>query len=163
MQVSSQKIVPFLWFNNEAEEAANFYVSVFGNGSVDSISRYGEGTPFPKGTAMSVEFTVHGLRIYALNAGPQFPFTPAVSLFVHCNDQAEVDDLWSKLTADGGKEQPCGWLVDRFGLSWQIIPARLGELLRHSDAAKARRAMQAMMKMKKIEIAELEKAVDAIS
>ena len=152
-----QKINPFLWFDTQAEEAAKFYTSVFKNSRIVSVSRYGEAGPGPKGTAMSVTFELEGQRYLALNGGPQFKFTPAISFFVNCDSQQEVDDLWSKLSA-GGKEERCGWLTDRFGLSWQIIPKALGELLGDPDREKANRVMQAMLKMVKIDIAGLQRA-----
>jgi predicted 3-demethylubiquinone-9 3-methyltransferase (glyoxalase superfamily) len=153
-----QKITPFLWFDNNAEEAINFYRSIFKNSKILSESRYGEGGPMPAGTLMSATFELEGQQFMALNAGPQFKFTEAISFFVDCKTQAEVDELWSKLTADGGQEAPCGWLKDKFGLSWQIIPARLPELLNDPNPAKAQNVMQAMLQMKKIEIDKLEQA-----
>jgi predicted 3-demethylubiquinone-9 3-methyltransferase (glyoxalase superfamily) len=154
-----QKIVPFLWFDGKAEEAMNFYVSVFKNSKVLSVSRYGEAGPGPKGTVMSATFQLEGQDFYALNGGPQFNFTPAVSLFVNCETQAEVDELWGKLS-EGGRVQPCGWLQDKFGLSWQIIPTILGRLLQDKDRQKANRVMQAMLQMKKIDIKGLQQAYD---
>jgi len=153
-----QKIVPFLWFDSNAEEAANFYVSIFKKSKVVNVSRYGDAGPGPKGTAMAVTFELEGQPFNALNGGPQFKFTPAISLFVNCETQAEVDDLWKKLTAGGGSEQPCGWLQDKFGLSWQIIPTELPELLTDPDPKKAARAMQAMLGMQKIDVAALRRA-----
>jgi len=155
-----QKISPFLWFNDQAEEAANFYVSLFDDAAVTNVSRYPEGSPGPAGQVMSVSFRLAGQEFLALNGGPQFPFTEAISLYVHCKDQDEVDRLWAQLT-EGGEESQCGWLKDRFGLSWQIIPDRLGELLGDPDPARAQRAMQAMLPMGKIEIKTLEDAADA--
>ena len=149
-----QKIVPFLWFDGKAEEAADFYVSVFKNSKILSVSG-------PKGKAMSVTFQLEGQPFYALNGGPQFKFTEAISLFVNCETQAEVDDLWSKLTAGGGAESQCGWLKDRFGLSWQIIPTALGRMLGDKDPKKANAAMQAMLQMKKIDTQRLQQAYDA--
>jgi len=154
-----QKIVPFLWFDGKAEEAMNFYVSVFKNSKVLSVSRYGEAGPGPKGTVMSATFELEGQNFYALNGGPQFNFTPAVSLFVNCETQAEVDELCGKLS-EGGQIQPCGWLQDKFGLSWQIIPTILGRLLQDKDRQKANRVMQAMLQMKKIDIKGLQQAYD---
>ncbi|HSI21074.1 MAG TPA: VOC family protein [Verrucomicrobiae bacterium] len=148
------KITPFLWFDDNAEEAMNFYLSVFKDGEVGSIM------PGPGGKAMSVTFTLRGQEFMALNAGPMYTFNEAVSFFVSCDTQEEVDDLWSKLTADGGEESRCGWLKDKFGLSWQIIPKALGEYLGAEDREKAGRAIQAMMGMKKIEVAELKRAFD---
>ena len=149
-----QKITPFLWFNGNAEEAMEFYVSIFKNSKVLN-------TMGPKGKAVSVSFQLEGQEFHALNGGPQFSFTPAISLFVNCETQAEVDELWGKLTAGGGSEEQCGWLRDRFGLSWQIIPTILGKLLQDKDREKANRAMQAMLQMKKIDIAKLKQAADA--
>ena len=154
-----QKIVPFLWFNDNAEEAVNFYVSVFKNSKVVSVSRYGDAGPGKKGAVMSVTFQLEGQPFYALNGGPQFTFTPAISLFVNCDTQQEVDALWKTLTA-GGSEQPCGWLTDRYGLSWQIIPTALGRMLGDKNAKKAQGAMQAMLQMKKIDIKSLQAAFD---
>jgi predicted 3-demethylubiquinone-9 3-methyltransferase (glyoxalase superfamily) len=153
-------ITPFLWFDTEAEEAAEFYTSVFPSSRILEVSRYGEGAPGPAGTVMTVSFELDGLEFVALNGGPQYSFTEAISLQVSCRDQDEVDAYWSKLS-DGGEEGPCGWLKDRFGLSWQIVPTRLPELLGDPDREKAQRAMQAMLSMRKIEIAELERAAAA--
>jgi predicted 3-demethylubiquinone-9 3-methyltransferase (glyoxalase superfamily) len=154
-----QKITPFLWFNGQAEEAANFYTSIFKNSKIVSVTRCGEGGPGPRGSVMSVTFQLEGQQFMALNAGPQFSFTPAISFFVNCQTQAEVDELWDKLSA-GGKKERCGWLKDKFGLSWQIIPAALGELLGDKDPEKSKRAMQAMLQMDKIDIAKLQHASD---
>jgi predicted 3-demethylubiquinone-9 3-methyltransferase (glyoxalase superfamily) len=156
----TRKITTFLWFDNNAEEAANFYVSIFKNSKIVSISRYSEGAPGPAGTAMTVNFELDGQEFIALNGGPQFKFTEAISLFVNCATQEEVDYFWSELTADGGQESRCGWLKDKFGLSWQIVPTALGELLGNKDRKKAQRAMQAMLKMKKIDIGELKRAAE---
>ena len=155
----AQKITPFLWFGGKAEEAANFYVSVFKNSKVVQLTRYGDAGPGPKGTVMSAIFQLEGQRFYALNGGPQFKFSPAISLFVDCETQQEVDELWEKLSA-GGKTNRCGWLDDKFGLTWQIIPTTLGRLLQDTDAAKANRVMKAMMQMDKIDIARLQQAYD---
>ncbi len=152
-----QKITPFLWFDGKAEEAAKFYVSIFRNSTIEEIRRWGEGGPAPKGSAMSVTFQLEGRSFIAFNGGPHFQFSPAISLFVDCETQEEVDELSEKLCA-GGEQQPCGWLRDKFGLSWQIIPTALGELLQHKDPEKAKRAMQAMMTIKKIDIAALQRA-----
>jgi predicted 3-demethylubiquinone-9 3-methyltransferase (glyoxalase superfamily) len=149
-----QKITPFLWFNDKAEEAMHFYVSIFRNSKVGTVTRAGPGGP-----VFSVTFTLDGQEFYALNGGPMYKFTPAISLFVNCETQPEVDELWRKLT-DGGAEQPCGWLTDRYGLSWQIVPSVLGRLLGDQDRAKADRAMQAMLRMKKLDIAGLQRAYD---
>lgn len=154
-----QKIVPFLWFNGQAEEAMNLYVSIFKNSKVGNVSRYGDAGPGAKGSVMSATFQIEGQDFYALNGGPQFSFTPAISLFVNCETQQEVDDLWEKLSA-GGEPGRCGWLKDKFGVSWQIIPTALGKLMGDKDRAKAGRVMQAMMTMNKIDIAGLQKAYD---
>jgi predicted 3-demethylubiquinone-9 3-methyltransferase (glyoxalase superfamily) len=151
------KITPFLWFDHQAEEAANFYVSIFRNSKVTDVTRYGDMGPGPKGTVMTVEFELDGQPFIALNGGPHFKFNEAVSFSVDCKSQQEVDDYWEKLTR-GGQEGPCGWLKDRYGLSWQINPTVLGELLADPDPQKASRVMAAMMKMKKIEISVLEQA-----
>jgi predicted 3-demethylubiquinone-9 3-methyltransferase (glyoxalase superfamily) len=151
------KITPFLWFDGQAEEAMNFYVSIFKNSKVGKVSRWGEGGPGPKGTVMSASFELDGQPFHALNGGPHYKFTPAISMFVSCETQAEVDELWDKLCA-GGAPNRCGWLTDKFGLSWQIIPTALGAALGNPDPAKAARAMQAMMQMVKIDIAALERA-----
>jgi len=152
-----QKIVTFLWFNDQAEEAVNFYVSLFKNSKVGKITRYGDAGPGPKGSAMGINFQLEGQEYYALNGGPHFKFTPAISLFVNCETQEEVDELWNKLSA-GGREDRCGWLTDKYGLSWQIIPKILGELLGHSDPQVAQRAMKAMLQMSKIDIQKLRQA-----
>jgi predicted 3-demethylubiquinone-9 3-methyltransferase (glyoxalase superfamily) len=154
-----QKITPFLWFDGKAEEAMNFYVSLFEDSKVESISRYGEAGPGPKGTVMSVTFQLAGQKFMALNAGPQFKFTPAISFFVNCETQEEVDRFWEKLS-EGGQIQQCGWLQDKFGLSWQIVPSILGKLLNDPDAAKAARVMKAMLQMKKLDIEGLKRAAD---
>ena len=154
-----QKITPFLWFNDKAEEAMKFYVSIFKNSKVGRVSRYGEAGPGPKGTVMSATFVLEGQEFFALNGGPQFPFTEAISLFVDCKTQKEVDELWEKLS-EGGEKGQCGWLKDKYGLSWQIVPSALGEMLGDPDPAKASRVMQAMMKMKKIDIEALRQARD---
>jgi predicted 3-demethylubiquinone-9 3-methyltransferase (glyoxalase superfamily) len=154
-----QKIVPFLWFDGNAEEAVNHYVSVFKNSKVLSVTRYGAAGPGPQGTVMAATFQLEGQQFYALNGGPQHKFTPAISLFVNCETQQEVDELWKKLSA-GGREDRCGWLQDRYGLSWQIIPTVLGKMLGDKDPAKANRVMQAMLQMKRIEIKGLQAAYD---
>ena len=153
-----QRITPFLWFDGTAEEAINLYVSIFKNARILSMTRYGDGGPGPSGTVMSANFELEGQEFMALNGGPQFPFTEAISFLVNCESQQEVDELWDKLTAGGGEGQPCGWLKDRYGLSWQIIPTVLGRMLGDPDAAKAGRVMQAMLQMKKIDIKTLEEA-----
>lgn len=152
-----QRITPYLWFNDQAEEAMNYYTSIFPNSKIDSISRYGEGGPGPAGQVMSATFTLDGQEFIALNGGPMFKFTEAISFFVNCETQEEVDELWEKLSS-GGETQMCGWLKDKFGLSWQIIPAALGQLLGDKDPAKAGRVMQAMLQMQKIDIAKLKQA-----
>ncbi len=156
----TQKITPFLWFNTQAEEAMNFYVSIFKNSKILNISRLPEGTPGPAGQVISGTFQLEGQEFMALNGGPEFQFNESISFFVHCENQAEVDDLWNKLTADGGQESMCGWLKDKFGVSWQIIPNALGEMFGDPDGAKAGRAMQAMLQMRKLDIATLKKAFD---
>jgi predicted 3-demethylubiquinone-9 3-methyltransferase (glyoxalase superfamily) len=154
-----QKISPFLWFDHEAEEAANFYVSLFEDAKITDISRYPEGSPGPAGQVMTVSFQLAGQEFTALNGGPEFTFSEAISFFVHCKDQDEVDRLWAQLT-EGGAPGQCGWLTDRFGLSWQIVPDRLSELLADPDPERAKRAMQAMLQMQKIEIKALEDAAN---
>ncbi len=156
-----QKISPFLWFDTQAEEAARFYVSVFKNSEILSVSRYPDGSPYPAGTAMAVSFVLDGVEFQALNGGPEYHFTEAISLFVSAETQEEIDELWEKLTSDGGEPGPCGWLKDRYGLSWQIVPPILGELLGDADQAKAGRVMEAMMAMGKLDIAALRAAYDA--
>lgn len=146
------KITPFLWFDDQAEEAMRLYVSIFKNSKVVSV------TPGPNGKAMSVQFELDGQPIMGLNAGPLFTFSEAISFFVSCQDQAEVDDLWAKLIAGGGEESQCGWLKDRYGLSWQIIPKALIDALGDKDPEKSRRSMEAMLKMKKIDIGAIEAA-----
>jgi predicted 3-demethylubiquinone-9 3-methyltransferase (glyoxalase superfamily) len=152
-----QKITPFLWFNGQAEEAMNFYVSIFKNSKAGIVRRYGEGGPAPKGTVMAASFELEGVQFHAFNGGPAFTFTPAISLFVDCQTQAEVDELWEKLSA-GGETSRCGWLKDKFGLSWQIIPTALGEALNNPDPVKSKKVMEAMMQMTKIDIAALQRA-----
>ena len=154
-----QKITPFLWFDNNAEEAMNFYVSLFKNSRIGRVTRYGEAGPGPKGTVMSATFQLDGQEFFALNGGPMFKFTEAISLFVNCETQQEVDELWEKLSA-GGEKSRCGWLKDRYGLSWQIIPSVLGKFLQDKDAEKAKRVMQAMLQMDKIDIKRLQQAYD---
>lgn len=149
-----QKITPYLWFDGQAEEAANFYVSIFNDAKITGISRYGKNMPFPAGTALVVNFQIEGQQFCALNGGPHFQFTEAISLLVDCQTQEEVDSLWNKLTA-GGEESQCGWLKDKYGLSWQIVPSILGKLMQDEDAAKAQRVTEAMLQMKKIDIPTL--------
>jgi predicted 3-demethylubiquinone-9 3-methyltransferase (glyoxalase superfamily) len=157
-----QKITPFLWYDNQAEEAANFYVSVFKNSKVGSVTRYEEegakASGQPAGTAMTVEFELDGQRFVGLNGGPHFKFTEAVSFVVNCEGQEEVDYFWEKLTADGGAESQCGWLKDKYGLSWQIVPTILPQLFKSKDPEKTKRVMHAMLQMKKIDIAALQQA-----
>ncbi len=151
------KINPFLWFDTQAEDAVKFYTSVFKNSKLGTIARYGKAGPGPEGSVMTATFLLEGIEFVALNAGPHFKFTEAISFVVNCADQEEVDFYWEKLSA-GGEKSMCGWLKDKFGLSWQVVPVRLTELMLDKDPDKAARVMQAMMKMKKIVIAELEKA-----
>jgi predicted 3-demethylubiquinone-9 3-methyltransferase (glyoxalase superfamily) len=147
-----KKITPFLWFDTQAEEAMNFYITIFKNSKVNSVSRG------PDGNAFTVSFELDGQEFMALNAGPHFKFNESISMFVNCQTQAEVDELWSKLTADGGEESMCGWLKDKYGLSWQIVPSALGELLGDPDPVKSKRVMDAMLKMQRIIIADLKQA-----
>jgi predicted 3-demethylubiquinone-9 3-methyltransferase (glyoxalase superfamily) len=154
------KITPFLWFDSQAEDAANFYVSVFKNSKITAISRYTEGGPGPAGSVMTVAFELDGQPFTALNAGPAFKFTEAISFTVSCKTQEEVDYYWNTLTAAGGQASDCGWLKDKYGLSWQITPSVLIELLNSPDRAKAKRVMDAMMTMKKIDIAALQRAAE---
>jgi len=156
-----QKITPFLWFDTEAEDAAKFYTAVFKDSSVDRIARYGDAGPGPKGSVMVAEFTLNGQQFVALNGGPHYKITPAVSFVVNCRDQAEVDYYWDKLTADGGKPVQCGWLTDKFGVSWQVVPTILTELMVDPDKAKAKRVTEAMMKMVKLDVAGLTQAAAA--
>ena len=156
-----QKITPFLWFDTEGEDAAEFYVSVFPNSRIVDVQHYGEAGPRPAGSVMTVAFELEGQRFVALNGGPDFTFNEAISFEVECGDQDEVDGYWSALTEGGGQPGPCGWLKDKFGVSWQIVPRRLTELLADSDRAKAQRVMAAMLQMGKIDIAELERAAAA--
>ena len=151
------KITPFLWFDNNAEEAMNFYTSIFKNARIVNVSRWGEGGPGPKGTVMTATFQLEGQEFLALNGGPQFKFTEAISLLVNCNTQEEVDNFWEKLSA-GGEKSKCGWLKDKYGLSWQIVPVILSELMRDKDREKSKRVMQAMLKMDKLDIHLLKQA-----
>jgi predicted 3-demethylubiquinone-9 3-methyltransferase (glyoxalase superfamily) len=163
MPKTTQKITPFLWFDSQAEEAANFYVSIFKQSRVGAITRYDdEGSKAagrPKGSVMTVEFELDGQKFTALNGGPHFKFTEAISLVVNCDDQKEVDHFWGKLSA-GGQEVQCGWLKDRFGLSWQVVPTALIEMLQDKDPEKSKRTMAAMLKMKKLDIDALKRAYD---
>ena len=154
-----QKITPFLWFDNNAEEAMNFYISVFKNGKIRNVNRLPAGTPGPAGKVLTATFELHGQEFMVLNGGPLFKFTEAISFFVNCETQEEVDELWEKLS-EGGTKSRCGWLKDKFGLSWQIIPTALGRLMGDNDPAKAQRVMQAVLKMTKIDIAALQRAYD---
>jgi predicted 3-demethylubiquinone-9 3-methyltransferase (glyoxalase superfamily) len=154
-----QKITPFLWFDHQAEEAANLYVSIFKNSRIDSIARYGAEGPGPEGSVMTVAFQLEGQDFVALNGGPVFQFTPAISFYVACESQQEVDELWEKLSA-GGEEDQCGWLRDRYGVSWQIVPTVLVELLQDPDPEKASRVMNAMLQMRKIVISDLRLAYE---
>ena len=154
-----QKITPFLWFDDKAEEAMNFYVSIFKNSKRGRISRYGEAGPGPKGTVMVATFQLEGQEFIALNGGPQFKFTEAISFVVSCETQDEVDAFWEKLSEGGAKGQ-CGWLKDKFGLSWQIVPTALGELMSDPDPEKSKRVMTAMLQMKKLDISGLKRAYD---
>jgi predicted 3-demethylubiquinone-9 3-methyltransferase (glyoxalase superfamily) len=155
-----QKITPFLWFDGKAEEAIKLYTSVFKNSKIINITYWADGSPFPKGQVMNGTFELDGQKFYAFDAGPQFKFTEAISFYVNCETQEEIDHFWNKLTADGGQESMCGWLKDKFGVSWQIVPPVLGQLLGDKDPAKSGRVMQAMMKMKKIIIADLQEAAE---
>ena len=152
-----QKITPFLWFNANAEEAVNFYISIFADSKIIDMSRYGDAGPGPKGSMMTATFQLEGQRFMALNGGPVFSFTPAISFYVDCQQQEQVDSLWDRLS-EGGEKSRCGWLKDKFGISWQIIPSVLGKLLNDPDRVKAQRTMAAMLKMDKIDIAALQKA-----
>ena len=154
-----QKITPFLWFDGQAEEAMNFYTSIFRNSKIGTVSRYGDAGPGPEGQVMTASFQLEGQDFLALNGGPQFAFTPAISLYVDCQDQEEVDTLWEKLSA-GGEPGRCGWLKDRFGVSWQIIPSALPRLMGDKDRAAAARVMQAMLSMSRIDIKALQAAYD---
>jgi predicted 3-demethylubiquinone-9 3-methyltransferase (glyoxalase superfamily) len=154
-----QRITPFLWFDNQAEEAAKFYTSIFKNSKLGSVARYGETGPGPKGTVMTADFELDGQKFVALNGGPTFKFTEAISLVVNCETQEEVDYYWDKLSA-GGQEVQCGWVKDKYGLSWQIVPTILGKLVQDKDAKKVNRVMEAMMKMVRLDIQGLKQAYD---
>jgi predicted 3-demethylubiquinone-9 3-methyltransferase (glyoxalase superfamily) len=158
-EADMQKITPFPWFDGKAEEAMALYLSVFRNAKVVSVTRYGEAGPGPKGTVMAATFELDGQEFIALNGGPQFTFSPAVSFLVKCETQQEIDEKWEKLS-EGGEKQSCGWLKDRFGLSWQIVPRILGEMLNDKDAEKSKRVMQAMLQMSKLDIGRLKHAYD---
>jgi predicted 3-demethylubiquinone-9 3-methyltransferase (glyoxalase superfamily) len=152
-----QKITPFLWFDNQAEEAVKFYTSIFKNSKICTVTHYGEGGPGPTGTVMTVVFQLDGQEFIALNGGPQFKFTEAISFVVNCETQKEIDEVWKKLS-DGGREIQCGWLKDKYGLSWQIVPTELGKMMQDKDPAKRDRVMNAVMQMIKLDIAGLRKA-----
>lgn len=152
-----QIITPCLWFDDQAEEAVNFYTSIFKNSNIDNITKYGDAGPKPKGSVMAISFHLEGQEFIALNSGPEYKFNPAISMSVNCKTQKEVDTLWEKLT-QGGEEVQCGWLTDKYGLSWQIVPEALPQLLADEDPEKVRRVTEALMKMKKIDIAELQRA-----
>jgi len=154
-----QKITPFLWFNDKAEEAMNFYVSIFKNSKAVSVSRYGDAGPGPKGSVMVARFQIEGQEFLALNGGPQFTFSPAISFVVNCKTQEEVDEMWEKLS-EGGRTDSCGWLTDKYGLSWQIVPTILGELMQDKDGEKSQRVMKAMLQMKKLDIEGLKQAAE---
>jgi predicted 3-demethylubiquinone-9 3-methyltransferase (glyoxalase superfamily) len=156
----TQKITPCLWFDGNAEEAVNFYVSVFRDAELGETSRYSEGMPMPAGTLLTANFRLFGQEFVALNAGPEFTFSEAISFQIDCADQVEVDYYWERLTADGGEESMCGWLKDKFGLSWQVIPRRLMELMSDPDPERVGRVTQAMLQMQKLDVATLERAAD---
>jgi predicted 3-demethylubiquinone-9 3-methyltransferase (glyoxalase superfamily) len=157
-----KKITPFLWFNGKAEEAMDFYVSVFENSKVLGVTRYGDAGPGPKGTVMTANFELNGQEFVALNGGPQFTFSPAISFVAHCETQQEVDDLWRRLS-EGGREDQCGWVTDKYGVTWQVIPTALMQMLNDRDARKSKNVMQAMLQMKKIDIRTLKQAYDSVS
>lgn len=152
-----KKITPFLWFDNNLEEAMNFYSSIFKNAKITEVNRFGEGSSVPGGTVLTARFQLEDQEFFAINGGPEFKFNEAISFYVDCADQAEVDYFWEKLT-EGGEESQCGWLKDKYGLSWQFVPKQLTALVSDKDTTKANRALQAMLQMKKINVAELEKA-----
>ena len=161
-EMQIQIIVPFLWFDTEAEEAVNFYISIFKNAGIEGITYYGDARPEMKGTVMTVDFRLEGQRFVALNGGPEYKFTPAISFFVNCKTQQEVDNLWDKLT-EGGEEVACGWLKDRYGVSWQIVPTILLELMQDKDPVKAQRVTEAMFQMKKLDIMTLQEAYNSVN
>ncbi len=156
-KISTQKIIPCLWFNDNAEQAATFYTSLFPNSCIKQVSRYGKNMPMPEGTALTVSFELEGQSFTALNGGPTFKLTEAISLVINCETQKEIDEFWEKLS-EGGQKQQCGWLKDQFGLSWQVVPVQLGELMQSKEAGKSGRVMQAIMGMKKLDIQVLENA-----
>jgi predicted 3-demethylubiquinone-9 3-methyltransferase (glyoxalase superfamily) len=159
----AQSIVPNLWFDTEAEEAAEFYLSVFPNSRIVNVLNYNDAVPSKAGTVVTVEFELDGNRFVAINGGPQFTFSEAISLQIDCEDQAEVDYYWEKLTADGGREGPCGWLTDKYGLSWQVVPKGMVALFQDPDPARAERAMSAMMSMRKLDLEAVKRAADGVS
>ncbi|MBD8490919.1 VOC family protein [Echinicola sp. CAU 1574] len=154
----SQNIIPFLWYDKDAEEAIKLYTNLFPNSEINFIKRWPEGAPFPAGTIQMSSFTIDGLQVYAFDAGPAFKFNESVSLFVKCKDQDEIDHYWDKLAANGGKESQCGWLKDKFGMSWQIIPEALVEMMESQNHRRVQQMMEVMMQMKKLKVAELEAA-----
>ena len=154
-----QKITPFLWFNNNAEEAVNFYAGLFKDAVIETITRYGEAGPGPAGSVMTIKFQLHGQEFLALNGGPHFSFTPAISFVISCETQEEIDRLWDAFT-DGGETMNCGWVKDRFGLCWQVVPSIIGKLMSDKDPARVKRVMGAMMQMIKLDIAGLQRAYD---
>ncbi len=156
--MATQKIAPFLWFDNQAEAAAQFYTSIFKDSKILETSRYGDAGPGPKGSVMVVKFQIAGMDVTALNGGPRFKFSEAFSFVVSCDNQAEIDEYWRKLTSDGGEESMCGWLKDKFGFSWQIVPKQMGKLMSQKDPQKSNRVMQALLQMKKLDVAKLEQA-----
>jgi predicted 3-demethylubiquinone-9 3-methyltransferase (glyoxalase superfamily) len=156
-----QKIVPNLWFDTQAQEAAEFYCSVFENSRIVNVTHYTEAGPRPAGTVMTVEWELNGQRFVGINGGPEFKFTEAVSFLVNCEDQDEIDYYWERLS-EGGEEGPCGWLKDRYGLSWQVVPTMMGELFKTEDSRGAQRAMEALLRMKKLDIAELRRAAGSV-
>lgn len=155
-----QKIMPCLWFDNNAEDAAKFYASIFPNSRITHTSRFGDAGPGPKGAAMTVMFEIEGQKFMGLNGGPQFKFNEAISFVITCDTQVEIDNYWSKLQEGGGQPSQCGWLKDRFGLSWQVVPKALGELMQDKNPEKSKRVMEALLKMTKLDIAELKRAYD---
>lgn len=155
-----QPIYPFLWFDTQAEEAATFYVATFPNSKITDVARYGPGSPGPEGSVMTIAFELNGARVVALNGGPHFKFSEAISLVVNCDSQDEVDRVWDALTSNGGTPSQCGWCKDRWGLSWQIVPVRMLELLQDKDPERRKRAMGAMLQMTKLDVAALERAAD---
>ena len=159
--MATQKITPFLWFDNQAEEAAQFYTSIFKSSKILETSRYGDAGPGPKGSVMVIKFEIAGMEVTALNGGPRFTFSEAFSFVVSCENQEEIDEYWRRLTAGGGQESMCGWLKDKFGFSWQIVPKQMGKLMSPKDPQNANRVMQALLQMKKLDIAKLEQAAEA--